>query len=282
MNEFSVEVREKIVESDIPDSYQPLVFDLFSKFGFEWIVELYECEEPKGTGAASLSIDLFEMLDNDAKVRLQATIDEMLKLVKEHNEIHGEPNPNPYEAIDEFVETIEFLDWEDDLMEEFDYKKQILQTWFDLKIDYYRSVKKLKIDFAREEANKEVESMDIGGEELSCRKCGVIFYDNLSKHFGIRNLYCSISCESLSILKCVQCGVEYEVGRGPARIRVIRLEGFCSTECLGYFKDLKEADNKYRYSMKRTASEFKVSFDDSITRREVFKRGNGKIGRAHV
>ena len=275
MIELPEEIQKTINASEIPDPFRSLVSELFGKFGFEWIIELYECPETKGTGSPSVGIDIFDMMSDDAKKKMQKTIDEMQEMLKQLTEIRGTPEPDPYEAVNEFIEAIEFMDWEDDLRDELDFKKDILQSWWDSKVDYLRSIKKLKIDLAREGASKEVESVDIGLEELSCRKCGVFFYDNLSKHFGIKVLYCSVSCEASSILNCVQCGIEYEVGRGPARIRLLRLEGFCSTECLGDFKSLQNADNKYRYSMKSTAAKFNVSYDESITRREVFSRGNG-------
>lgn len=275
MNTIPEEIRKTIAASEIPDPYKSIVTELLSKFGYEWIIELYECPEIKGTGSPSVSIDIFDMMSNEAKKEMQKTIDEMQEMLKQLAEIRGTPTSDPYEAVNEFIESIEFMDWEDELRNKSDFKKDILQTWWDSKVDYLRSIKKLKIDFAREGASKEVESVDIGLGELSCRKCGVFFYDNLSKHFGIKVLYCSVSCEACSILDCVQCGLEYEVGRGPARIRLLRLEGFCSIDCLSDFKSLQNADNKYRYSMKSTAAKFNVSYDESITRREVFSRGNG-------
>jgi hypothetical protein len=275
MIELPEEIQKTIDASEIPGPFRYLVSELFGKFGFEWIIELYECPETKGTGSPSLAIDIFDMMSNEAKKEMQKTIDEMQEMLKQLAEIRGTPTPDPYEGVNDFIESIEFMDWEDDLRDESDFKKDILQSWWDSKVDYLRSIKKLKIDLAREGASKEVESIDIGLEELSCRKCGVFFYDNLSKHFGIKVLYCSVSCEASSILNCVQCGIEYEVGRGPARIRLLRLEGFCSTECLGDFKSLQNADNRYRYSMKSNAAKFNVSYDESITRREVFSRGNG-------
>lgn len=275
MNTIPEEIQKTIAASDIPDPYKSIVTELFNKFGYEWIIELYECPETKGTGSSSVSIDIFDMMSNEAKKEMQKTIDEMQEMLEKLIEIRGIPEPDPYEAVNEFIEAIEFMDWEDDLLESLDFKKSILQTWWDSRVDYLRSIKNLKIDFAREGASKEVESVDIGLEELPCRKCGIFFYDNLSKHFGIKVLYCSVSCEASSILDCVQCGLEYEVGRGPARIRFVRLEGFCSNECLSDFKSLQNADNKYRYSMKRNAAKFNVPFDESITRREVFARGNG-------
>lgn len=275
MKSIPEDIINTIEASEIPELYKSIITNLLSKFGFQWIIDLYDFPEKKGTGSPSISINLFDRMSNEAKKEMQKTIDEMQEIFKQLVEIRGTPKPHPYEAVNEFIESIEFMDWEDELRGELDCKRDILQTWWDSRVDYLRSVKKLKIDLAREEASKEVESVDIGLEELSCRKCGVLFYDNLSKHFGIKVLYCSVTCEATSILDCVQCGLEYEVGRGPAKVRLLRLEGYCSTECLNDFKNVQSADNRYRYSMKRTASHFNVAFDDSITRREVFVRGNG-------
>lgn len=275
MKAIPEEIKKTIAGSEIPKQYRWILIDLFSKFGFEWIIELYECTETKGTGSASVEINIFDMMSNEAKREAQKTIDEMQQMLKELAEIRGAPTPDPFEAVNEFIESIEFMDWEDELRDELDFKREILESWWDSRVDYFRSIQKLKIDLAREGASKEVESIDIGLEELNCRKCGVFFYDNLGKHFGIKVLYCSVSCEASSTLDCVQCGLEYEVGRGPAKIRLLRLEGFCSIDCLNDFKNLENADNRYRYSMKRTARRFNVSYDESITRREVFARGNG-------
>jgi hypothetical protein len=275
MIEMPEEIHKIIAASEIPARYQSIVSELFGVFGYSWVIELFECPESKGTGSPSIGIDIFDMMGDEAKKEMQKTIDEMQEMLKQLAEIRGTPEPDLYEAVNEFIESIEFMDWEDELRNESDFKRDILQAWWDARVDYFRSIKGLKIDLAREGASKEVESVNIGLEELSCRKCGVIFYDNLSKHFGIKELYCSVSCEASSILNCVQCSLEYEVGRGPAKIRLLRLEGFCSTECLGDFKSLQNADNKYRSSIKRTASKFKVAYDETITRREVFARGNG-------
>ena len=275
MNAIPEKIEQTIEASEIPDPFKALLNELLNKFGFEWIIELYECPESKGTGSPSISIDIFDMMSDEAKKEMQKSIDEMQVMLEKLREIHGTPEPDPYEAVNEFVEAIEFMDWEDDLRDELDFKKDILQSWWDSRVDYLRTIKNLKIDLAREGAIKEIESIDIGLEELPCRQCGVFFYDNLSKHFGIKVLYCSVSCEAASVLDCVQCGLEYEVGRGPARIRFVRLGGFCSAECLSDFKSLQNADNRYRYSMKQTALKFNAKFDDTITRREVFSRGEG-------
>lgn len=269
------EIQGTINSSEIPELYRPILSELLTRFGFEWFIELSLSPESKGTGSASISIDIFDMMSNETKKEMQKTIDEMQEMIRELREIRGTPEPDPYEAVNEFIEMIEFMDWEDDLKKELDFKKDILQSWWDSRVDYLRTIKKLKIDLAREGASKEIESLDIGLGELNCRKCGVFFYDNLSKHFGIKALYCSVSCEASSLLECVQCGLEYEVGRGPARLRLLRLEGYCSIECLNVFKSLQHADNAYRYSMKQTALKFNVKFDETITRREVFSRGEG-------
>lgn len=198
MIELPKEIQATIEASEIPDLYKPLVIELLSKFGFEWIIELYESPEPEEKSSlseerGSLSVgignwdDIYDLMIDETKKKIK-------ELTEKMNEINGTQKPDLYEAVIEFVEAIEFMDWDDDLRVELDYKKDILQTWWDLKVDYLRSVKNLKINLARDEASKEVESVDIGLEEVPCRKCGVHFYDNLSKHFGNKALYCSVSC----------------------------------------------------------------------------------------
>ncbi len=270
--ELPKEILSLVIESEIPDPYKVLVIDLLTEFRFEWILELYECPNPKGTGSATLSVNIFDFLDAAPTSELHKSLEELTEAIKVYQDIHGIPESDPYEGVSEFVEGIEFIDWEDELMSEKDFKKEILQIWSDARIDYYRSVGNLKIDLAREASYKEIESVNIGEQELCCRTCGVFFYDNLSKHFGVRSLYCSITCEANAVLNCVQCNMEYIVGRLIAKFRLLRLEGFCSTSCLSDFKSARDADNHYRSSMKRRALEFGAKYDQTITRREVFNR----------
>jgi hypothetical protein len=118
-----------------------------------------------------------------------------------------------------------------------------------------------------------MESIDIGRAQEACRTCGVIFYDNLDKHVGVRSLYCSITCETKAKISCIYCSTDYTVGKGLARVRIMKLSGFCSESCMESFKDDVDADKKYISGMRRTAEKFGVAFDPTITRREVFHRG---------
>lgn len=270
------EPRSIIQESSIPKQYKPLMLELLDKFGFHWHIELDTCEERLGTGSARLEVNLFDFADNPTQVELQASINSLMEKIEEYRTIHGTPEEDPLQGFKDFVENIEFLDWEYDRANLHSHRLEILENWRDERIDYYRSVQKQKLAEAREHALKESESIDIGGDELVCRTCGVFFFDNFDKHFGAKYLYCSITCEANAELQCVQCGIEYRVGRGIARERLLKLEGFCSPRCNADFKSDREADTRYVSAMRRKASQFSAEFEESITRREVFKKGGGK------
>ena len=71
MNAIPEKIEETIEASEIPDPFKALLIELLSKFGFEWIIELYECPETKGTGSPSISIDIFDMMSNEVKKEMQ-------------------------------------------------------------------------------------------------------------------------------------------------------------------------------------------------------------------
>ena len=77
MNTIPAEIQKTIAVSEIPDLYKSLVSELFIKFGFEWIIELYECPDTKGTGSPSVSIDIFDMMSNEAKKEMQKTQEQL-------------------------------------------------------------------------------------------------------------------------------------------------------------------------------------------------------------
>ena len=87
MIEIPEEIQKTIATSEIPEHYKTIVSELFSKFGFEWLIELYECPETKGTGSPSIAIDIFDMMSNEAKKEMQKTIDEMQEMLKQLAEI---------------------------------------------------------------------------------------------------------------------------------------------------------------------------------------------------
>jgi hypothetical protein len=257
-----------IEKSKIPKKYKSVMLELLMKFGYEWHTNLANTENRLGSGNPSSSILIDIPFSQEEKLRLNEAI-------RHFAEKNGDPVEDPLDSFLEWVEEIEFTDWKDRDQSELSFKQNILWDWRELRIDYYRSVMKMKTPLAREMSDKDVESIDIGISPLTCRTCGVFFFDNLEKHFGIRALYCSITCETNAELICIQCGNEFKVGKGVAQERVMKLEGFCSKTCQSDFKSDKESDHKYAYSMKRMAKYFNASYDETITRREIFRSANG-------
>lgn len=274
MDDLQVQAVALISKSEIPPTYKPLLLQLLEKFGYQWLCELEKCEERLGAGNTGYSVSVFDVISEQQSKELREVTDRLNDAIQLFIEKNGMPKDDPLEGFSIFVENIEFLDWEDEYQNELSFKQQILGEWREERIDFYRSVMKMKLPEARELSDKDMESIDIGRLPEACRTCGVIFYDNLDKHFGVRTLYCSIGCETRAKLQCNYCSSEYVVGKGVAKVRIMKLEGFCSLECLQFFKDDEDGDKKYKYSMKRMSEKFKVAYDPSITRREVFNRAH--------
>ncbi len=133
----------------------------------------------------------------------------------------------------------------------------------------------MKLAQAREASYKDLEAINLGGEEEACRTCGVYFFDNLDRHRGVEILYCSIECQTLAELTCVQCQNEFIVGKATKQLRTLKLSGFCSLECNTEFRHLRDSDTKYRGAMRQKAKAFGVEFEEEITRRLVFEKADG-------
>lgn len=266
--------RSTIANSEIPARFQSLVLELVEKFGVDWHLELEKCEERLGTRVGHLGIDILEEISKNPSPELQEAINSLNATLKEYAAKFGPRPTDPLEGYTEFIEQIEFIDWEDDYGSDYYFKQEILRIWYDDRIDFFRSIKKLKLAKARERALSEVESINIGGEELACRTCGVYFYDHFDKHFRLKSLYCSITCEEKANLQCIQCDTEFTVGQGTAGHRMLKLSGFCTLNCESEFKNERQADLGYVNGMRQQAFKFKAAFDETITRREVFKRGD--------
>jgi 5-methylcytosine-specific restriction endonuclease McrA len=272
--EFSA-VRKIIYSSSMPD-YAKVYFEiLLDKYGFNWHLELFECEERAGSGSNTLSIDVFSGLDDEAASDFQKTISDFLKRVAEHEAIHGKPSADPLEGFKEFIDGLEYGDWEDDFGDVKGFSIDILDAWNNERVDFYRSIKGMKLAQAREASYKDIEAINLGGVEEACRTCGVYFFDNLDRHRGIETLYCSIDCQTKAELSCVQCQNDFTVGKPTKQLRILKLSGFCSLECNSEFRHLRDADTQYRGAMRQKAKSFGVEFEEEITRRLVFEKANG-------
>ena len=256
--------------------YAKIYFEkLLIAYGVDWHIELYECEDRTGSGSAAISIGVFDGLDDEKATEFQKTINDFLKRVAEHEAIHGKPPVDPYESYVEFIEGLEYGDWEDDFDDVKSFTIDILDGWHNERVDFYRSIKKMKLAQAREASYKDIETLNLSGDEEACRTCGVYFYDNLDRHHGVETLYCSIDCQTNAELTCVQCQSDFVVGRATKQLRLLKLSGFCSIECNVEFKQLRDADTSYRSAMRRKAKAFGVEFEEEITRRLVFDRAKG-------
>lgn len=267
---------KKIIHSSSMPNYAKLYFEkLLESYGVEWHQELFECEERAGTGSNKLSIDVFSGQEGEAASAFQKTINDFLKRVAEHEAIHGKPPVDPLEGYSEFIESLEYGDWEEDFENIKGFSIDILDAWLNERVDFYRSLKGMKLAQAREASYKELEALNLGGDEESCRTCGVFFFDNLDRHRGIESLYCSIDCQTKAELSCVQCQNSFTVGKATKQLRILKLSGFCSLECNNEFRHLRDADTKYRGAMRQKAKTFGVEFDEEITRRLVFEKAGG-------
>jgi 5-methylcytosine-specific restriction endonuclease McrA len=267
---------KKIIRDSSMPNYAKLYFEkLLDAYGVDWHLELFECEDRSGSGSNTLSIDVFDGLDKEAASDFQKTITDFLKRVAEHEAIHGKPPADPLEGYSEFIEGLEYGDWEDDFEDIKSFSIDILDAWHNERVDFYRSIKSMKLAQAREASYKDIEAIDLGGEEEACRTCGVYFFDNLDRHRGVESLYCSIDCQTKAELSCVQCQNDFTVGKATKLLRLLKLSGFCSLECNTEFRHSRDADTKYRGAMRQKAKAFGVEFEEEITRRLVFERADG-------
>ena len=136
---------------------------------------------------------------------------------------------------------------------------------------------------ARNQTYLDIEKLNLGGKECTCHTCGVFFYDNipdLYHHNGVKELYCSVNCETKASFDCIVC-VENYVVRLPHsslfdKLRILRLQGICSLDCREVFKTEKALESKYISSARRRAQKYGVAFDETITRKLVFEKENGR------
>jgi hypothetical protein len=265
---------EALEKTSVPDYAKKILKFLLLEFGINWHLQLSEYEERKGSGSGTLSVDLLSGLDEKELNDFQKTIDEFIKKAAEYEKIHGKPKVSPIECYEEFLENLEYVDWEDDFGDEHSFTIDLIESWKDERIDFYRTVEKATLPKAREICYKEIESINLGGIEEACRTCGVYFYDNLERHHGVEALYCCESCESGAELICVQCQTEFVVGKSTKKLRHLKLSGFCSDQCNLDFRNSRDADTAYKSSMRAKALKFGAEYDESITRRLVFQKAN--------
>ena len=272
----AIESAIELVDKSSMPQYAKLIFqNLLATFGVEWHLALYACEDQKGPGTSSISISPLDSIQGEAALKLQKTINEFLQAVAEHEKIHGKKPEDPLVGYAEFLEGLEWVDWEEDFGDQKGFTLDLLHEWCSERVNYYRSIKDCKKNEAWEKTYKEIESQSFGGIEESCRVCGVFFYDNLERHKGVTSIYCSVECQTKAKLNCIQCAEEYIVGNASQIKRLTRLMGFCTSECLKLFKDNRAADSRYIGSMRQKIKLFGGELDESVTRRVLFEKSQG-------
>lgn len=269
------QAKESLKNSEMPDFAKNVLSTLLEDHGVNWHIELYSCESRKGSGSGGVSINLFDMLDDKSKQEMSSAMQELIDVLDQHKAMNGSVEEDPYQGYRDFLEQLEYFEWENDFNDQEGFVLDILDIWKENRIDFYRTLKDLKISEAREIVYKEIEAKPLGGSEDVCRTCGVFFYDNLQRHRGAEAHYCSLACQTKAEFNCIQCSEAYLVGKCSNILKRIRLMGWCSENCKVTFMDEKSADSRYISSMRRKSQHFGTQFDESITRREVFKRANG-------
>jgi hypothetical protein len=266
---------EILNKSSMPDYAKQIFHKLLEIFKVDWHLELYACEDQKGSGSNTLSVSPFDLIQGEVALKLQKTIQDFLTKVAEYESVHGKKPEDPLAGYANFIEDLEWLDWEDDFKDQKGFSLDLLNEWCSERINYYRTVKLLKLNIARETTYKEIESQDFGGLEGSCRVCGVFFFDNLERHNGVAAIYCSVECQTKAHLSCIQCAEDYIVGNASLNKRLTRLMGFCTPECLKTFKDNRAVDSRYIGSIRQKIKLFGGQLDESVTRRALFEKSKG-------
>ena len=270
-----------IAELEVPEYGKEILTKLLNEYGDQWHKELddfYSKDDPKW----EIDPKFIDSATGLAKVNLS---------VEDQQEI----NKSLKNASRPFIEYEDFLDniihWltRDEIDEEVDENQvkewnvaYLLKDWRDRRIEYWMRIKGMSEPKARNQTYLDIEKLNLGGKECTCHTCGVFFYDNipdLNHHNGVKELYCSVSCETKASFECIVCGEEYVVGLPHSslfdKLRILRLQSICSLECLPVYKTEKNLDSKYISSARRRALKYGVTFDETITRKLVFEKDNG-------
>ena len=269
-----------IAELEVPSYQKQVYIKLLNEFGDQWHQDLYDfhCkDDPKWEIDPKFINTVTGLAKVDLPTEDQLDINKALKNTS-----------RPFQGYEDYLCGIR--NWEDDNDEGEDNdeirkikREFILQDWRESRILYWKQIRGLSETKARTQTYVDIEKLDLGGKELVCRICGVFFYDNISymgRHIGVRELYCSLNCEAKALFACLVCGEEYVVGLSDSYIndplRIIKLQGICSNECLPIYKSRKLIDSKYISGAKRRALKYGVGFDETITRKLVFEKDNGQ------
>ncbi len=278
-NQFESGNRERtpskmITDLEIPDHVKLLLERLLNEYGESWHQEVDDSEESTWEINPELIDPISGLANKELPKKNQKIINEMLR-----NAARLYIGYETFlENISELIEQIE----DDESIAESTQTEYLLREWRDERIYYWKEIKKMSGLQAKNLTYLEIERIDLGGKQSACYHCGVIFYDNLfyiNRHRGIQQFYCSVDCESKTEFNCVVCGNDYVVGLPHASLhdemRILRLGSICSSECLNIYKTEEKRETRYVDAAKRRALKWKVEYDESITRKTVFERGDG-------
>jgi len=271
-----------ITELEIPEYGKEILVKLFNEYGEQWHKELdefYSKDIPKWEIDPELIDSLTGLAKEDLPVENQEEINKALK-----------NSARPFIEYESFLGNIVHWLERDEIDDEVDENQVqkwgvifLLKDWRDQRIEYWMRVKGLSEPKARNQTYLEIEKLNLGGKECKCRTCGVFFYDNipdLCRHNSVKEFYCSVNCETRASFECVVCGEEYVVGMPHSSLfdalRLLRLQGICSLQCLPVYKTEKMIESKYVSSARSRAAKYGVAFDATINRLSVFEKDFGK------
>jgi hypothetical protein len=271
-----------IAELEVPEYGKEILTKLFTEYGEQWHKELhafYGKDGPKWEIDSKFINSKTGLANEDLPTEDQQEINQLLKNAS-----------RPFVEYEDFLDNIIECLSIDEIDEEVDENQikewnveGLLKDWRDQRIEYWMRIKGLSEPKARNQTYLDIEKLNLGGKECVCHTCGAFFYDNipgLYHHNGVKELYCSVNCETKASFECIVCGEEYVVGLPHSSLfdtlRILRLQSICSLECLPVYKTEKIFESRYVSSAKRRAQKYGVSFDSTITRKLVFEKDLGK------
>lgn len=272
-----------IASSDLPQDVRAGIAKLVNVHGYEWMTEIELSNKRKGDGTSpGVTIDVLSM--DDLSTELIASLEELKGLVESR-----QSEIRPEWGLELFLMESEFLheDAQDFYVEQEQADSQdllarpmfdsIIYSWISLRIDFLRTVNGVKTNWARSQAYEEINAVELGGEELVCTTCGALFWDNLDRLRDAERHYCSIRCQELVEMDCINCGTHFVVGRAKRGFRnPFRLNGFCDLECAQAEWSRVSADKSYVNGVRKRLELSGAEVDESISRREVFRRFEGR------
>ena len=253
---ISQDLERLINNSELSVFVQQRLIDLVKLHGLAWMTEIHSSDNRKGDGLPDNSIQILS-----------------IPISLSDQFFSNNSNDSESWGLEMFLMDVE--DWSDDDEEETLYF--LCKEWVSLRVDFLRTIKNLNATKARVCAYEEIGQLDLGGEELVCVVCGMFFWDNLARLTGVERNFCSIDCQAIVETDCIQCGTHFVVGRAKQGWKnFYRLNSFCDENCYRANSKDASADRSYVHGIKLRLSTTGAFVDESVTRRAVFSRADGK------